>query len=195
MNTLLGMQLFARLAETGSFTKAAASLKVPKGTATKLVQQLERRLHLTLVQRTTRRVAITPGGAMYYRRVAPLLKDIEELERSIGPAQKSVHGTLRVEAPASFSQSMMMPQLPAFLAKHPGLHLNLEISDRPIDLLTKGIDCLIRCGPLVDSSLVARRIATLECVSCAAPYYLKTHGAHTPARARDSPPIYSVRRP
>ena len=80
MNKLLAMQVFARLAETGSFTTAAASLRVPRGTATKLVQQLERHLHLTLVQRTTRRVVITPSGSSYYERVAPLLREIEELE-------------------------------------------------------------------------------------------------------------------
>ncbi len=183
MNKLLAMQVFARLAETGSFTTAAASLRVPRGTATKLVQQLERHLHLTLVQRTTRRVVITPSGSSYYERVAPLLREIEELEQSIGHAQKSAHGTLRVEAPAAFSQVVMIPQLPAFMARHPGLHLNLDISDRPIDLVGNGIDCVIRCGPLADSSLIARRVATLESVSCAAPPYIKLHGV--PAHPRD----------
>ena len=176
LNKLLAMQLFARVAETGSFTKAAAALKVPKGSATKLLQQLERHLRLTLVQRTTRRVAITPAGAQYYERLAPLLKEIEEVELSVGQAHEDVHGTLRVDAPAAFTQVMLIPQLPAFLAKHPELHLNLGVNDRPVDLVAKGVDCVIRFGALSDQSLVARRVATLGYITCAAPSYVDRYG-------------------
>jgi LysR family transcriptional regulator for bpeEF and oprC len=183
MNKLLAMQLFARVVETGSFTKAAATLKVPKGTATKLLQQLEKHLHLTLVQRTTRQVAITPAGGRYYERLSPLLKELEEVELTLGQSEKGVHGTLRVDAPAAFTQVMLIPQLPAFLAKHPDLHLNLGVSDRPIDLVAKGVDCVIRGGAPSDQSLIARRVATLEYITCAAPSYISRYGI--PAHPRD----------
>lgn len=182
MNKLLAMQLFAQLAETGSFTRAASALRIPKGTATKLVQQLEKHLNLNLVQRTTRRVVVTPGGRAYYERLAPLLKGIDELELSVGQSQTCLRGTLRVDAPASFSQMMLMPHLPAFLSKHPDLHLNLGVSDRPTDLVVKGVDCVIRCGPLSDPSLVARRVATLDSMTCAAPSYIKRFGVPTHPR-------------
>jgi LysR family transcriptional regulator for bpeEF and oprC len=183
LNLLLAMRLFARVVETGSFTKAASALKVPKGTATKLVQQLEKHLHLTLLQRTTRRVLVTPGGAAYYDRVTQLLRELADIETAVGQSQTGVHGTLRVDAPTAFTQVILLPELAPFLALHPELRLILGVSDRPVDLVEEGVDCVIRCGHLLDQSLVARRVGVLESVLCASPSYIKRYG--TPTSPRD----------
>jgi DNA-binding transcriptional LysR family regulator len=182
MDQIQTMRVFARVVEAGSFTKAAASLALPKGTVTRLVQHLEARLKVKLLNRTTRRVTVTPDGAAYYERTARLLNDLDDIEASMTNAQAKPSGRLRVDVGASMARLIVIPALPGFYERYPDIQLDLGVGDRPVDLIGDNVDCVIRGGDLIDPSLVARRIANLELVTVAAPDYLKRHGAPTHPR-------------
>jgi DNA-binding transcriptional LysR family regulator len=179
MDQIQTMRVFARVVEAGSFTKAAESLALPKGTVTKLVQHLEGRLKVKLLNRTTRRVTVTPDGAAYYERTARLLNDLDDIEASMTNAQASPSGRLRVDVGASVARHIVIPALPGFYERYPDIQLDLGVSDRVVDLIGDNVDCVIRAGDLTDQSLVARRIGNLALVTVASPAYLKRHG--TPA--------------
>ncbi|MCP3166759.1 LysR family transcriptional regulator [Myxococcus qinghaiensis] len=183
MDQLTAMRVFARVVEAGTFTRAADTLKMPKPSVTKLVQGLEEHLQVKLLQRTTRRVTVTPEGAAYYERTARLLADLEDIEADVSKAQTRPRGRLRVDAGSSVSNFLLIPALPAFRAKYPDIQLELGVSDRSVDLVGDGVDCSIRGGVLPDQSLVARRIGELEFLACATPAYLKRKG--TPAHPTD----------
>jgi LysR family transcriptional regulator, regulator for bpeEF and oprC len=183
MDQIQTMRVFARVVEAGSFTKASASLALPKGTVTRLVQHLEGRLKVKLLNRTTRRVTVTPDGAAYYERTARLLNDLDDIEASMTNAQAKPSGRLRVDVSASMARLIVIPALPAFYERYPDIQLDLGVGDKPVDLIGDNVDCVIRGGDLIDPSLVARRIANLELVTVATPDYLKRHG--TPAHPRE----------
>ncbi|HYE38300.1 MAG TPA: LysR family transcriptional regulator [Ramlibacter sp.] len=183
MDRIQSMKVFARVVESGSFTRAAESLDLPKGTATKLVQQLETHLRVKLLNRTTRRVTVTPEGAVYYERAARLLADLDDMEASMTNAQASPRGRLRVDVGSAVARLILIPALPDFFSRHPDIQLDLGVGDRPVDLITDNVDCVIRGGELVEQSLVARRIANISMVAVAAPAYLAKHG--TPQHPRD----------
>jgi len=170
------MQAFVRVAETGSFTRAAEALQLSKTTVTHLVQHLEARLGVKLLHRTTRRVRVTPDGAAHYERVLRLLADLEDAESSLSGAVAAPRGRVRVDVPSPVARLLLVPALPAFLARYPELQLHLGVSDRRVDLLGEGVDCVVRGGDLTDSSLVVRRVAELPLVVCAAPDYLYRAG-------------------
>lgn len=176
MDRLLAIRVFARVVEAGTFSKAAASLNVPKPTVTKLVQGLEAHLQTKLLNRTTRSVSVTADGAAYYERVVRLLNELDEIEAGVGNARVNPRGRLRVEVSAAIANSIILPSLPGFLARYPDIQLELGIGDRPADLIGDNVDCAIRVGALADSSLVARRIGELEWITCAAPPYLDRRG-------------------
>lgn len=176
MDRIQSMKVFARVVESGSFTRAAESLALPKGTATKLVQQLETHLRVKLLNRTTRRVTVTPEGAVYYERAARLLADLDDMEASMTNAQASPRGRLRVDVGSSVARLILIPALPDFFRRHPDIQLDLGVGDRPVDLITDNVDCVIRGGELVEQSLVARRIANIGMVAVATPGYLEKHG-------------------
>ena len=183
MDRIQSMKVFARVVESGSFTRAAESLDLPKGTATKLVQQLETHLRVKLLNRTTRRVTVTPEGAVYYERAARLLADLDDMEASMTNAQASPRGRLRVDVGSAVARLILIPALPDFFRRHPDIQLDLGVGDRPVDLITDNVDCVIRGGELVEQSLVARRIANIGMVAVATPGYLAKHG--TPQHPRD----------
>jgi DNA-binding transcriptional LysR family regulator len=168
--------VFARVVEAGTFTKAAESLDLPKGTVTKLVQQLESRLKVKLLNRTTRRVTVTPDGAAYYERTTRLLNDLDDIEASMTNAQAKPSGRLRVDVGTSVASAIIIPALADFYRRFPDIQLDLGVTDRPVDLITDNVDCVIRGGDLLEQSLVARRVGNVALVTVASPAYLQAHG-------------------
>jgi LysR family transcriptional regulator for bpeEF and oprC len=179
MDQIQSMRMFTRVVEAGSFTKAAESLDIPKGTVTKQIQYLEARLRVKLLNRTTRRVTVTPDGAAYYERTVRLLSDFDDIEASMSSAQSRPSGRLRVDVGASIARLLVIPQLHTFFERFPDIQLDLGVSDRPVDLIADNVDCVIRGGELTEQSLVARRIGGVELITVATPGYLAQHG--TPA--------------
>lgn len=170
------MRVFARVVEAGSFTRAADQLQMPKPGVTKLVQHLEKRLKVKLLQRTTRRVTVTPEGAAYYERTARVLADLDEIESDLTQERTTPRGCVRVDVGSVVANLILMPQLPTFYARYPQVQLALGVSDRPVDLVGEAVDCVIRGGTMTDQSLVARRIATMRFATVASPAYLERHG-------------------
>lgn len=176
MDHLLALRVFVRIAEAGAFSRAADTLAIPRPTVTKLVQDLEAHLGTKLLQRTTRRVSVTPAGAAYYERAVRLIGELEEMDANAASTRVQLRGRLRVDIGSSLANLILIPALPAFRASFPDIHLDLGVSDRPVDLIGDGVDCVIRGGELADNSLVARRIANLDYVTCASPVYLDARG-------------------
>lgn len=176
MDQIQAMRVFARVVEAGSFTRAADSLALPKGTVTKQIQALEARVRVKLLNRTTRRVTVTPDGAAYYERASRLLNDFDDLESSMTNAQATPQGRLRIDVGSSTASLILIPALAKFYALYPDIQIDLGVSDRVVDLITDNIDCVIRAGDITDQSLVARRIGNLPFVTVASPAYLKAHG-------------------
>ncbi len=183
MDRFDAMQAFARVVETGSFTKAAATLHLSRATVTQLVQQLEARLRVRLLNRTTRKVNVTADGAAYYERVVRLLADMEDAETSLSGASMTPRGRLRVDVPSPLARMLLIPALPAFYARYPEIQLTMGVSDRIVDIIGETVDCVIRGGEILDQSLVARHVADLLLGIYAAPGYLQRAGM--PAHPRE----------
>ncbi len=179
MDQIQAMRIFVRVVEAGTFTRAADSLNLPKATVTKHVQALEERLRVKLLNRTTRRVTVTPDGAAYYDRTVRLLTDLDDIEASMTNARANPRGRLRIDVGTSVAQLLIIPQLAEFHARYPDIQLDLGVSDRTVDLIGDNVDCVIRGGELSDQSLVARRIGNLEFITAAAPAYLERKGTPT----------------
>jgi len=176
MDQLLALRVFVRIAESGAFSKTADSMNIPRATVTKLVQDLESHLGLKLLQRTTRSVHVTADGAAYYERAVRLIGDLDEMDEIAAHARMRPGGRIRVDVGSVLANMILIPALPAFRARYPDLRVDLGVSDRPVDLIGEGVDCAIRGGALADTSLVARRIADLDWVTCASPLYLGARG-------------------
>lgn len=183
MDRFDAMQAFARVVEAGSFTKAAQTLHMSKTTVTQLVQQLEARLRVKLLNRTTRQVKITADGAAYYERVVRLLADMEDADTSLSSASASPRGRLRVDVPSPLARMILMPALPAFHARYPEIQLHVGVSDRMVDLIGDNVDCVLRGGGVTDPSLIARHVGDLQLGVYAAPSYLELAG--TPLDPRE----------
>jgi DNA-binding transcriptional LysR family regulator len=181
MDRLEAMRLFTRVVDRRSFTEAAHDLDIPRSTATQVVQQLENRLGVRLLQRTTRTVRPTLDGEAYYRRCLAILDDVEDAEGAFSGAVPK--GTLRVEVQGTIARHFLMPGLPQFLADYPDIEIAMSESDRWVDVVREGVDCVLRYGALPDSDLVARTVITLERITCAAPAYIERYGA--PAAPED----------
>lgn len=177
------MTAFVRAVESGGFSSAARDLGLTPSAISKLVTRLEDRLGVRLLNRTTRRLALTAEGEAYFQRSQRILADIEEAENEVARFRAQPKGLLRVNVGTAFGMHQLAPALPEFLARHPELRVELTVTDRVVDLLEEGADVGIRLGTLADSSLVARRICELERVVCASPAYLRAHGI--PTRADD----------
>lgn len=177
MDRFDAMQAFARVVETGSFTKAAETLHMSRTTVTQLVQQLEARLRVKLFNRTTRKVNVTADGAAYYERVVRLLADMDDAETSLSSALASPRGRLRVDVPSPFASTLLIPALPQFYAEYPDIQLHLGVSDRVIDLMDENVDCVVRVGEVSNQSLVARHVGDLPLGVYASPAYLAKMGA------------------
>jgi len=168
------MRLFLRVVERRSFTAAAADLDLPRATATEAIQQLEARLGVRLLERTTRHVAPTLDGEAYYQRCLAILAEVEDAEAGLRGARPS--GLLRIDAHPLLTQTFLLPRLPEFLDRYPEIDLQIGQGDRLVDLVREGVDCAIRAGEQPDSGLVMRRLATLHEITCASPAYLEQHG-------------------
>ncbi|AVR97305.1 LysR family transcriptional regulator [Pseudoduganella armeniaca] len=183
MDRFHAMQAFARVVETGSFTRAAATLHLSRTTITQLVQQLEARLRVQLLNRTTRKVHVTADGAAYYEHVVRLLAELEAIETGLPGAAAAPRGSLRVDVPSPLATLVLMPALPAFHARYPDIELELGASDRKVDPVAEGVDCIVRGGAMTDNALKARRVADLRLGVYAAPAYLARAGM--PAHPRE----------
>jgi LysR family transcriptional regulator for bpeEF and oprC len=183
VDQLLAIRTFVRIAETGTFAKAADALRLPRSTASKLVSDLEDHLGTKLIHRTTRSVNVTPEGADYYERAVRLLAEVDEMDAVASNRRSQPKGRLRVDIGSSLANFILIPALPTFRALYPEIEIQLGVSDRPADLINEGVDCVIRGGALADTSLIARRICELNFVTCASPAYLAKHG--TPAKPSD----------
>jgi DNA-binding transcriptional LysR family regulator len=168
------MRVFTRVVERRSFTLAADDLGLPRSTVTDAVKQIEARLGVRLLERTTRHVSPTLDGEAYHRRCLSLIADLEDAEGAFSGAKPK--GLLRIEVQGTLARHFLLPSLPGFFARYPNIELNMSESDRWIDLIREGIDCVLRFGQLPDSDMIARRVAVLERLTCAAPHYLKRYG-------------------
>ena len=187
MDRFDAMQAFARVVETGSFTKAAETLDMSKTSVTQLVQQLEARLRVRLLNRTTRKVNVTADGAAYYERVVRLLGDMDDAETSLSGASALPRGRLRVDVPSPLARFILVPALPAFHARYPDIQFDMGVSDRMVDLIGENVDCVVRGGELTDPSLMARRVGNLPLGVYAAPGYLERIGLPVHPRELESP--------
>lgn len=176
MDRFDSLQLFVRIVELGSFSRAAAELGLPRATATHAIKQLEARLGCRLLERTTRQVRPSVDGQAFYTRCVHLLAELEEAEGALRNVAARPRGTVRVEMHGSHVVQLLLPRLHDFHARYPDIALSISSGDRLVDLVREGVDCALRSGPLRDSSLVARRVATLHEVVCASPDYLAAHG-------------------
>jgi len=176
MDRFDAMQAFARVVEAGSFTKAAETLHMSKTTVTQLVQQLEARLRVKLLNRTTRKVNVTADGAVYYERVLRLLADLDDAETSLSGASTLPRGRLRVDVPSPLASMILVPALPAFYVRYPDIQIDMGVSDRIVDIIDENVDCVVRGGELTDQSLMARRVGDLQLGVFAAPSYLARVG-------------------
>jgi DNA-binding transcriptional LysR family regulator len=174
MDLFQAMRVFARVAERRSFTLAAQDLRLPRSTATDAVKQLERRLGVRLLQRTTRVVRPTLDGEAYYQRCTRLLADLEDTEASFSGATPS--GLLRVDVHGTQARYFLLPGLPAFLERYPGIRLHMSEAHQPVDVVREGFDCILRAGELADSSLICRKLAELKRGTFASPSYLARLG-------------------
>jgi LysR family transcriptional regulator, regulator for bpeEF and oprC len=183
MDQLLAIRAFARVVEAGSFTKAADTLGMPNASLTKSIQALEAHLRVKLLQRTTRRVSVTPEGAQYYEKTQRLLKELDDVDASFSAAQSRPRGHLRVDMGSSVANLILLPALPAFSALYPDIRIDLGVSDKHVNLVGDNVDCVIRGGDLTELSLVGRQVGSASWVTCATPSYLREHG--TPKHPSD----------
>ncbi|RZT04025.1 DNA-binding transcriptional regulator, LysR family [Duganella sp. CF402] len=167
---------FVRVVEAGSFTKAAQTLHMSKTTVSQLVQQLEARLQVKLLHRTTRQVRVTPEGAAYYDRVVRVLGDLEDADNDLTDELAAPRGRLRIDVPSPFARLILMPALPDFHRRYPDIQIDMGVSDRNIDVIGENVDCVVRGGEITVPSLVAKRIGDLKLGLFAAPDYLRREG-------------------
>jgi LysR family transcriptional regulator for bpeEF and oprC len=182
MDRLRAMEVFVRVVETDSFLKAAHSLSLPRSSITMTIQKLERHLGVRLINRTTRTLSLTADGEAYYDRCRAILSDIDATENGLREGYKGARGRLRVDMPPSIGRSIMLPALADFRERFPEIELAVGMTDRLVDLVQEGIDCVIRTGILADSTLMTRRIGAFRWVVSGTPAYLEKFGEpRTPA--------------
>ncbi|MEK9713334.1 MAG: LysR family transcriptional regulator, partial [Thalassolituus sp.] len=173
------MAIFVHVVEAGSFTGAARHLGLPKSTVSRKITQLEERLGVRLIQRTTRSLRLTDTGNAYYNQCARILGEIEEANIAVTRMQSTPTGTLRITAPVLFGSTVLSGLIAEFCDKHPQVTIDMVLSDQKLDLVQEGIDVAFRVGTLEDSSLIGRHLGDVRSILCASPDYLKAHG--TPA--------------
>lgn len=177
MSELDEIRVFVQLVESGSATRAAARLNVAISAVSRRMKDLEARLGVQLLQRTTRRMHLTEQGNFYYERCRRLLDELEETEQLVRNNARTLSGTIRVAAPVSFGVAHLAPAVAEFMFQNPEIIVDIKMSDRRIDLIDEGIDVGIRIGQLEDSSLQARKLSCSRHVVCASPDFLKRHGS------------------
>lgn len=180
MDKFHAMHVFTRVVDTNSFSRAADTLGLPRGSVTRVIQELEAFLRVRLLNRTTRSLSVTSEGATYYEKCVRILGDVEAAEAEFAAIKQAPRGRLRVDMSGSLGKLIVVPALNDFHSRYPDIDLTLGFGDRLVDLVQEGIDCVIRIGELTDSSLVARRLGVFQLVTAASPGYLEQYG--TPAR-------------
>lgn len=176
MNQLLAMRAFVRVIDTGSFSRASDQLGLPRSTVSKLIGDLEAHLGNKLMHRTKRTIAATAEGIEYYRQSARILAELDDMDHAMRGQKRKPRGHLRIDAPASFATSLLIPALPAFQQEYPDITLALGISDRPADIVGEGVDCVIRAGEVQAMSMVGRKLVDLDYGTFASPAYLARAG-------------------
>ena len=176
MDQLQGMRVFARVAELGSFAKAAGTLDLSRAMASSYVAQLEKHLGTRLLHRTTRKVTVSPEGAVYLEHCKRILAEIEAADDLLRLARNRPQGKLRVDVPIAFGKHLLLPALPQFTQRYPELALEVRFNDRFVDLAAERVDVAVRVGPIRDPDLIAKKVATSRLVTCAAPAYLANAG-------------------
>lgn len=188
MDRFLEMQAFVAVVDAGSFVRAADALDTSKSVVSRLVADLEARLGVRLLQRTTRRLSLTQEGELFLERCRDLLSGVGSAEAEVTRHADELIGELRVSAPTTFGLVHLAPLWPVFMARHPKLSLDVNLADRFVDLVDEGHDVAVRIARLPDSSLVSRQLASTRLVLCATPRYLRDHGApRVPAELADHP--------
>src|SRR5258707_12852046 len=165
MAQMLALRVFAPIAATGTFIRAAESLKVPPSTATKLLKELESHLGVKLLHRTTRKVSVTPEGAAYYERAVRVIGDVDDMDGFVANERAQPKGRLRIDVPSILANTILIPALHTFRSRYPDIKAALGVSDRNIDLIGDGVDCVIRGNPLPASPLMAGLIAEVAYVT------------------------------
>ena len=182
-NKFQAMEVFVQVVDTGSFTRAADILQLPKATVSTLVQALEASLSAKLLHRTTRLVTVTTDGAAYYERCVRILSDVRDADESLSRFRVSPSGRLRVDMATGLASEVLIPALPAFFERYPDIIMELGSTDRPVELVEEGVDCAIRGGELGDANLIARRVGVINFLTAASPAYLARYGV--PQHPRD----------
>ena len=177
MDRFLEMQTFTAVVDAGSFVKAADALGVSKAAVSRYVGDLEARLGVRLLHRTTRRLSLTGEGQVFYARSKELLAGVDEAEAEITSRSGAASGLLRINAPVTFGIRHLAPLWGLFRARYPNVTLDVTLADRVVDLVEEGYDVAIRIATLPSSTLISKRLATTRMVLCASPDYLKAHGA------------------
>jgi len=183
MQDLNEMAIFAVVVGSGSFTKAAEKLKLPKSTVSRKVSQLERRVGVRLINRTTRNLKPTETGKVYHEHCLKMLEQAEEADRVVNNMQSEPSGLLRISTPLAFGTPFFVSTIKSFLDHYPKVNIEIVADNKPLDMLDEEIDIAFRIGPLSDSSLVTRNLGTARLSLCASPEYLEKHG--TPKRLED----------
>jgi LysR family transcriptional regulator for bpeEF and oprC len=177
MDRLKAMQTFVRIVEANSYTKAAETLDLPRAALTATIKKLEAFLGTQLLQRTTRRLSLTPDGADYFRKCLEILQAVEDAEGTYrGQGAGQPRGKLRVELPGTFGRNVVIPHIAEFCRRYPDIDLVVSLSDRVRDLIEEGADCALRVGALQDSAMIGRPLGSMRFVTCAAPAYLAQLG-------------------
>jgi LysR family transcriptional regulator for bpeEF and oprC len=185
MDQLQGMRVFTRVADLGSFARAANDMDMSRAMASSYVAQLEKHLGTRLLHRTTRKVTVSPEGAVYLERCKRILAELQAADDEMRHARARPQGKLRVDVPVAFGRYLLMPALPTFTERYPEMALEVRFNDRYVDLGAEHVDVVLRSGEIKSPNLIARQITTSRMVTCAAPSYIARHGMpRTPADLR-----------
>lgn len=176
INLFESLRIFIEIVDAGSFSRAAENLQIHRPAVTKALQQLEQRSGVRLLQRTTRRLNLTPEGEEFYRRGKALLVQADDLLDAFSPV-RALHGQLRIDMPVAFATFLVVPNLVDFYQAHPDIEIILSCSDRRRDILRDGLDCVLRMGDLEDGDYIARTLGDIQLTTCASPDYITRHGA------------------
>jgi len=176
MDHLNAIRVFVRVVGAGSFIRAAEALAMPRSSVTTLIKQLEAHLGATLIQRSTRRFSLTEKGEIYYGQCLQILAQLDEVEHDLRESSTQPRGRVRVDMPVALGRGFVLPRLKVFQQRYPHIELVLGMSDKPVDMIGEGVDCVIRSGYLPDSDLIAKPLGALQWIVCAATTYLEQHG-------------------
>ncbi|MCB2055641.1 MAG: LysR family transcriptional regulator [Geminicoccaceae bacterium] len=208
MDRIREMEVFIQVMESGNFTRAAAALGMPRSTVSTVIQALEDRVGTQLLRRSTRQMVPTDEGGRFLGTAREIVDAVHETDQMFRRRVARFHGRLRVDMPSRIGRRIVIPALPALLEENPGLEIEVGTTDRKIDLISEGIDCLIRVGTLHDADIICRKLGDLEVITCASPGYLDRHGVpkqpsdlsahlmvHYGATLPAGPPAFTYRTP